>query len=484
MTGGARTSPGFTAPTNSFSRYSRTSQNATPSLLKHIPKPLLRQSRVGHPPTRNSDSIHQDIHHNPPPNHEPDYLDPASSYALPGDTQEIDPAEVSSLQSTALNPLDCNYPPRPTFAPPRAPGELVANLLGWRSLEYNSPVPFETFHQYHKQHRRFASQRSFRILADVAINEANFGSVRFLFREMERSGVTPAQWTHDTWAIWVRWMVRRGKWPDAWQTVQRSFPRSLVNDQGGLPLEVWLEFWAAAKRGATRRLVQDESSKKRWYTVVHFPYELNSDMGRYHILMENAPMLDQHRTQAVPPRVVYAIVRARLWGGKRDWAMEITRNFFKTAVETDDLEGKAKKMCLGLIHLHLAIGWKTLGFPALRAGESILKELLELNPTITPDPRTLALLLRMLGRTRLSGANAERLLKRFKGRYGDAVEQERVRLRVAMLALKEKNVKVLNRIITRQARTTGLKRRGCLEYWRWRRLTRACGHLVSSRHTN
>lgn len=454
------------ASDHSFPRPPQRTITPLPKSTTNLPR---RQPR----PSRENDSIHEGDHIYY------DYIDPAAPYALPGDTLEINFDEVSRLQSSARNPLDCNQPPLPNFAPPRSPEELVTNLMAWRSPEHDTPFLFATFHKYHKQYCRFTSQRSFRILIDIAIKQANFGSVHFLLREMERSGINPAQWTHDTWAIWVRWMVRTGKWPDAWQAVQQSFPRSLVNDQPQIPLAVWLEFWAGAKRGAMRQRVKDQSGKTRRYTVVHFPYELNSDMGRYHILMDNAPMLDQHRTQAVPARVVYAIVRARLWGGKRDWAVAITRNFFRTAAATDDPLGKVDSACLGLIHLHLAVGWKKFGFPALRTGQAILNELLELNPRVRPDSRTLALLLRMLGRTALSGINAERLVKQFEKKYGAGIGRERVLLRVAALAVKEKNVKVLDRTIKRQERSVGLKRRGCLEYWRWRKLIRRRRILAS-----
>jgi hypothetical protein len=397
-------------------------------------------------------------------------VDPASAYITP-DEPTVDPSDAV-VYSPRYSFLD-EYPelsPSDLPAHPETRAQLIEQLSARKLGTPKLLRRLFYLRQYHYHYRGLASQRSYQILIDVAINEASYGAVPSLLKEMRHSGIHVEDWTTDTWVLWIRWMVRYGKWSEAWHKVQQTFPRSPLGNKRGLPLELWLEFWASAKSGSIRRLVRDEFGKKK-LQVVEAPYELAYDMGRYHILMDHAPTLHQRQIEIVPPRVVYAIVRARLWGRKREWAMEITRNYFRTVASHPHPEPSDLRMCLKLIHLHIAIGWRKLGFPTLRAMEDIVDELLALNQNVVPDARTLVLLLRALIGTRLPAINGHRLVQRYKARYGEEIKDKRVRLRLASLGVKERNRKVLGRCIRRRAEVEKVKR-GSLDFWRWKRLMR------------
>jgi hypothetical protein len=386
-----------------------------------------------------------------------DFIDQSLAYALPYDTFEVAEACMSLPLGTFVyhrrnSRILVNY------GTPKKRADLFANLFSWILSPFGPAPSFADLYAYHCKYFPLQSQKSFRLLARVAVDEANFGAVRTLLRQMEVKGIVN-DWRDPFWTAWVRHMVRRGDWGEAWQIITRSF-----RGQSGIPLRLWIEFWGSAKLRAKRRLIKDDFGNMI-LRPVHLPYELNFDMSRYHVLMDNMPSITESEARATPARLVYAIVRARLWSGKREWAMELTKDYFRNAI--DDAEFR---WCLKLLNLHLGLGWVKMGFPTLRSMQRIMDELLELQPSVKPDSTALFLLLRALKGTKHCGIHASWLINEFKARYGDSIVDQKVRRRAASLAAKSGERKLFRRMIRQERKAR--KKNDLRELWHWRKLNR------------
>ena len=180
--------------------------------------------------------------------------------------------------------------------PARLPGptsslDLLDNLNRWRRcppkpeiapFRHTSPsspanktptLNFEKLHAYHARFPAFQTHLSFRVLGEIAINEEKFEAVRGLWIEVNRKGML-SDWDSlndggvSLWAVWVRWMVRQGKWAEAWKTAQRwrakidKLSASELASEG-LPHAIWIELLGKAHRSIDRPPSSGSSSRRR-----------------------------------------------------------------------------------------------------------------------------------------------------------------------------------------------------------------------------
>lgn len=372
--------------------------------------------------------------------------------------------------------------------------DLLNNLDKWRrrpkkltitSFRYESPyfptngslkLNFKTLHAYHARFPAFQTHRSFRVLAEIAINEAKFNALRRLWIEMDRKGMLSDWDSLDDggvalWAIWVRWMVRQGKWLEAWNIAQRwrvrmaKLSASKFASQG-LPHAIWIEFLGKAHRSVDRPSLSGSGSRGRSCLTNSEPQNARvpaegGELGpeeQYKLLMRQPPHRNRSQITNVRPRTIYALVRARLRLGDREWSMSIIRDWFKRmGSEGAIADVKGNRACLRLLHLYLALafplptGRRTggsgvpKGFALVREMEAAVNGLMKLNPRVKPNSTTVLLLLRHLRQTSKCADNGVRLVTRYKRLYGDEVDDERVRLRLTSLAIKQNNPKVFRR---------------------------------------
>lgn len=361
--------------------------------------------------------------------------------------------------------------------------DLLNNLDKWRRRPQNTTTPFrqpptrtnryptlnfETLHAYHTRFPALQTHQSFRVLAEIAINEAKFKAVRRLWVEMDRKGMLNDWDSLDDggvslWAIWVRWMVRQGRWAEAWKTAQRWRARMVKLSASelaseGLPHAIWIEFLGQAHKSVDRLVPPGSGSRRRSCPIDGEPPNAqglaeDGELGleeRHKLLMRQPPHRNHSQITNVRPRTIYTLVRARLRLGDRDWSMNVIREWFeRMGSEKAKTDAKGNRACLRLLHLYLALafplprGQRTAGsgvpkgFASVRDMEAVVTELTELNPRVRPNSTTVLLLLRHLRQTAKCADNGVRLVRKYKRLYGDGVDGERVRLRLASFAIKQ-----------------------------------------------
>lgn len=391
------------------------------------------------------------------------------------------PDSTSSLD--LFNNLDKwrRRPPKPT-------------VTSFRSESPHSPtngslnLNFESLHAYHTRFPAFQTHRSFRVLAEIAIHEAKFEAVRRLWVEMDRKGML-SDWDYledggvSLWVVWVRWMVRQGKWLEAWKTAQRWRTRMARLSASrfaseGLPHAIWIEFLGKAHKSVDRPPSSGSGSRRRSFLTDGEPPNAwvaveGGDLGlegQHKLLMRQPPHRNHSQMTNVRSRTIYALVRARLRLGDREWSLSIVRDWFeRMGSEAANTDTKGNRACLRLLHLYLALAFPLpngrriggtgvpKGFALVREMEAVVNGLMKLNPRVKPNSTTVLLLLRHIRQTSKCADNGVRLVVRFKRLYGDEVDDERVRLRLAGLAIKQNNPKVFRRTIASSPTSTSLR---------------------------
>ena len=373
------------------------------------------------------------------------------------------------------------------------PLDLLDNLDKWRRrpLKPTNESPtlnFEGLHAYHACFPAFQTHQSFRVLAEIAINEAKFEAVRRLWIEMDRKGIL-SDWDSlddggvSLWAVWVRWMVRQGKWIEAWKTAQRwrtkmaKLSASELASEG-LPHAIWIEFLGKAHKSVDRPSSLGSGSRRQSRLTDDGPPNVRDlveggDLGleeHHRLLMRQPPHCNHSQITNVRPRTVYALVRARLRLGDREWSMKVIRNWFeRMGSEKAKADTKGNRACLRLLHLYLALAFPLLngqrmagsrvpkGSASVREMEAAVNELIKLNPRVKPNSTTVLLLLRHLRPTAKCAYNGVRLVTRYKRLYGGEVDDERVRLRLASFAIKQNNPTVFRKALVSPPTPTGFR---------------------------
>lgn len=385
------------------------------------------------------------------------------------------PDSTSSLD--LLNNLDKwrRRPPKPT----------ITSFRSESPFQSGKPpkLNFETLHAYHARFPTLQTHRSFRVLAEIAINEAKFDAVRRLWIEMNRKGML-SDWDSledggvSLRAVWVRWMVRQGKWTEAWKALQRWRVRMIKLSASrfvseGLPHAIWIEFLGKAHkrvdrpRARTPSCPPDGEPPNTW--VVVEGGELGPD-ERYKLLMRHPPHRNHSQITNVRPRTIYALIRSRLRLGDREWPMDIIRNWFERMGSAKAItDTKGNRACLRFLHLYLALAFPPptgrrmagsgcpRGFTLVREMEAVVNESIKLNPRVKPNSTTVLLLLRHLRQTSKCADNAARLVARYKRLYGNEVDDKRVRLQLAQLAVKQNNPRAFRRALVSPSTSTGVR---------------------------
>ena len=448
-------------------------------------------SKATQPPTRSTIPIQPTTH--------PSY--PAQQVDHPSPRSVVDgphnsPETTESLSRTLIQKLiQCIPHLRGPAGLPNSTSSLnlLDNLDKWRKrppkpeiASSRSRLPptrtskppalnFETLHAHHARSAAFQTHQSFRVLVEIAINEAKFGAARRLWISMDRKGML-SDWDSlddggvSLWAVWARWMVRRGKWAEAWKTAQRwrtkmaKLSASELASEG-LPHAIWIEFLGKAHKSVDRPPSSRSGSQKRSrLTDGRPPNAPNILKGRgmgleeqHALLMRQPPHLNHSQMTNVRPRTIYALVRARLRLGDRKWSMIAIRHWFLRMGSREAVTDiKGNRACLRLLHLYLALAFPLSngqrsavqkGSSSVREMEAVVNELVKLNPRVKPNSTTVLLLLRHLRSTAKCADNGARLVARYKRLYGDGVDDERVRLRLARLAIKQNNPAVFRRAL-------------------------------------
>ncbi|KAI0778447.1 hypothetical protein BD413DRAFT_465830 [Trametes elegans] len=346
-------------------------------------------------------------------------------HAAPSDYESDPPWEEirDSVPECFLQRISPRRAPTPkwleTIPKPSTPEELLANLV--LAVTASSPASLGQVLSYHAAHRTLHSTASFNFLVKFAIRNASFGTVQTLLQEMVCERI-PGDL--ETRTLRVRCMVRTGFWEKAW----REEMALKEADGQAMPLPVWLEFFGDVKRGAiwvpttTHGRVQARGSEPLP------PSDPPTLVRRINALLENSPLVTPADLERIPPRALYAVVRALVAQGQRSAAIDLTSSYFKSLPH--DLDDEWRRSCLSVIHLHM----RPDGVRSLAehyAARDRLFGFLGMHHSFRPTSTTLFMLLRSLRKSRRCGKRAEAVMRAFARRWGPDVVDDAVRRRVA-----------------------------------------------------
>ncbi|KAJ3734758.1 hypothetical protein DFJ43DRAFT_100783 [Lentinula guzmanii] len=288
------------------------------------------------------------------------------------------------------------------------------------------PVTLPQLMDYHDLYPETQSTRSYNFLISMAIRTTSFGSVQWLLQSMAAANINKNLETHK---LVIRWKIRMGAWEAAWQTLTAPGVVSNVQNRNddnasvGWPESLWSEFFGSLKRRSIRRkgVVMEEPDD---------PFIVYAQ--RFLFLMKNRPSFSLTHAK---PRIIHSIAYILLQLQQQEEALQLVRTYFSNLPSR--IAPETTGHCLDIIHILIVFGSRERGLKKFHEHREILNSLVTLHSSFVPTSTTLFLLLGSLRRAMRSGVLASECLASFKRRWGKDIEDHRVRLRVASLALKQ-----------------------------------------------
>ncbi|KAI0931850.1 hypothetical protein AcW2_000636 [Taiwanofungus camphoratus] len=348
------------------------------------------------------------------------------------------PTRDPPFQTVRYGPFE--IVPSLTAPHPVCPSDLYQNLL--RFISASPPVSLQRVLDYHAAFPDLHSTRSFNLLIKLALRCASFGTAEWLLTKMRAEGIGGDP---ETRKLRVRYSIRVGKWEECWkeQTAQ-------AQEEGlAMPLVIWLQFFGTAKRGAFRRRFpsgRDLPPHRKDLEAVS-PFDPLVLARRYGMLMQNLPSVTEREWVRIPPRVIHQVVSLLIRIKQRQVAIDTTAFYLKHLPQK--LNAAWAKLCLDIIHLHMAPGWKR-GLKEHYLVKRTLFAFLRLHPSLQPTPTTLFLLLRTVRKTTKCGDLAWSVVQNFVTRWGPEIVDDKVRRRLASIALKQGKMRLVNTIVRAQ----------------------------------
>ncbi|RDB29270.1 hypothetical protein Hypma_015626 [Hypsizygus marmoreus] len=380
------------------------------------------------------------------------FVDPGRSPSYPPDTPQRSPRLARSSHRHYRDfgsPVgsQLSQPLRPLFPLAKSPPSLYQNLL--YLLSHRDPLPsLPALLDYHDLHPGLRTTRSYNLLIALALRNGSYGTVEWLLATMR---VDRLRGDLETQKLKVRWLVQSGWWNQAWDEVVTASPAA-----GTIPLPIWLEFFRTLKRGTIRRrprgrraLNTDDGGDAILCPsseVVTEPSDpTNIYSARHRVLISHQPAFTPQELAQTPPRAVYSIVMLLLKSRQSNVAFSLTKMYLVNLPRK--IPSAWARTCLDIIHLHIAMGSSHSGLRKLIETRRTLISLILSHSALRPTSTTLFLLLAPLRQARRSGTVAWNILRRFKAQWGPAIEDRRVRRRVAQLATKEGRMDIVDAII-------------------------------------
>ncbi|TDL28520.1 hypothetical protein BD410DRAFT_834601 [Rickenella mellea] len=334
---------------------------------------------------------------------------------------------IVTVAAAQYHTLDAPLVPAPTTQ-----AQLVNRML---QFLFHRPLPhFSRIVKFHDRFRHLHSTRSYNLLIQHAIRHSSYGTAKRLLSRMRYRGIRQDT---ETQKLYVRWMIRAGYWRRAWHEVQSD----IRDGMGQPPIEVWLEFLGYADVAAFRQGVRPAgSSTPSLLSGTKVPHELRKlpvhdkvPLSVYEEVVSALPMYNPFDVVHTSPRVMMLVVRTFLLQHRPNHARQLTMAWIKLLPK--HLRRIHRIRSLEIIHSHLVFA------PVSTAShfktEKFVNKLCALHPQLQPNSTTLFLLLRTLKRTKNGGVLGKLLVHRFRKRWGPSVIDQRVRRRLAGLAVKE-----------------------------------------------
>ncbi|KAF8078723.1 hypothetical protein FPV67DRAFT_74720 [Lyophyllum atratum] len=361
----------------------------------------------------------------------------------------------SSIIGTPVGLHVSRTPTGPLVPLAKTAPSLYQNLL--HLLSYHNPFPtLPALLDYHDLHPGLRSTRSYNLLVSLALRNKSYGTVPWLLSSMRAASVPG---NVETWKLRVRWLIQSGWWDKAWNEVMSTSPRIDVKGKGelkggfqvsnALPLPVWLEFFqpwkgrTTRRRERARRALDNNTSTPEAPSQSFEPADLY--LARYHTLMNNRPTVIPYDLAHTPPKAVYSVASVMLDLEQTGMAVSLTRAYLSSLPPR--ISSSRARACLDIIHLHIAMGSSHRGLRRFYEARRTMVSLISLHPALRPTSTTLALLLTPLRRAKRCGTVAWNVLRAFKAQWGARTEDRRVRRRVAILAMKEGRMDIVDTLM-------------------------------------
>ncbi|EKM83526.1 hypothetical protein AGABI1DRAFT_88490 [Agaricus bisporus var. burnettii JB137-S8] len=324
---------------------------------------------------------------------------------------------------------------------------LINNIR--RTIQFKPRLNPPILIDYHEAYPQFQSTKSYNYLIDMAIRHTHFGTAQWLFDAMIHAGIPRNRLTRR---LHVRWLVRTGRWEQAWTlatglTPEEALDKPLRNGSAPLITKIscglWEELLHTPKRSAFRQTKALRGSKYEVRTNASAPLlEIIKDptpgteayLRRQHLLACVQPVIKLDKSPWMNPKVIKASIYSIVRDGRIAAATEVAKTYFSSLPA--DVNNKHLNQCLDIIHLLLS-GNVENGTSSLVANRRLLLSLLKTHPSLKPSSKTLWLLLAPLKRAKKSGTIAFNVVKAFKESWGREIVDPFVRRRVINLAKKE-----------------------------------------------
>ena len=368
----------------------------------------------------------------------------------PGRAEPLYIQNPPSQSATFVSTKPFTTAPIPLLPTPTSREMLYQNLLDMHNYSHSSLTTLINYHfSRHRDTRLLHSTRSFNFLVSLALREAAFGTASRLLDAMKAQSIKPNM---ETWKLTVRWLVRTGRWEEAFKRVERVMRRERWREELGLhsqhqdelPLPLWVELFGSLKRGALRRWVKiPEQRDKRGRRLARFrcvvlqnhTASASAQANRYRYLTNHFLTATSHEYSQLPLRAVFFVVQAMIQLGNRRQALEATLSYFQSLPRR--LSRRQQHAALDIVHLHMSAVPEKPGLPQHYAQRRVIFNLLAAHPGIRPSSNTLFLTLASLQPCKRCGTLAMKCLKTFRRRWGPRTESSVVRRRIVNLSVKE-----------------------------------------------
>ncbi|THH09464.1 hypothetical protein EW145_g1982 [Phellinidium pouzarii] len=327
---------------------------------------------------------------------------------------------------------------RPRLFHPVTPEELELRL---HQALTRSPLPsLSHLIFYHNAYPLLQSASSYNFLIQLAIRHTTYTVAFRLLKSLQANNIEPNSYTKQ---LFVRLLVRIGRWDQAWSFVHRELSFGDKQDQ----LQLLLEMFGRSK--------PEEFHGKPPSTEYTLP---GVALGQ----PDRVPQIHDTRTQCTipqdvqslilpslsfflpasglpPDRFVLVVVRYLLQKSHVEVARAVTLEWISRIPKRLSLHRKSR--CLYILHLHL--GYSRTGLKAHFANRKFVNTFLEHQPHLRPTSSTLLLLLGSLKQARPKPTyHALQLVYAFRKKWGRAMVDRRVRRRIVTIAEQEGHIKV------------------------------------------
>lgn len=306
-------------------------------------------------------------------------------------------------------------------------------------IYYRKPAPsLDVLQSYHGCHAfHLHSTDSFNLLIEYAIHCGSYHVAQTLFNEMHRAGYLGNVGTRK---LRTRWLVQRGWWQRAWDQATSNADTSSPNVlPAPLPLPVWVELMMP--------------KALRWEKDPYMPSTFSrnaplSQEDRLWLLLRNAPRSPQGDT--IHPAATKYIIQAFLRLDKPDIAWKLAVSYLANLPR--ELGHHTLRRCMAIIHLFLRpTGVR--GLAQFHDRRRAATTLMALHPRLSPSADTLYFLMGNIRGAAKAALHSVRLLESWKRRWGQGVEDDLVRRRIASFALQEGRLDIVKRMLRRHKQT-------------------------------